>query len=321
MDALKGWILAAEAVRATCQNKPVFDRLIDLHRRRLREIEKRGSTTKRREGLIPTAELSRDVSNFMIGFGKIDVKDNAEVASSAGSGTLVTVDSIQGILTAAHVLDALPNSGHVAIILPAQSPAQFRRSVIDMGHTSKLRIGSADKNQDGPDLGVLRLAPNDAASLSAIASFYNITRWANEMIASGVNALKPHFVDAVCGIVHERTRLLAVDRGRRATSFDGVFVGGQTSIIRYVNDYDLVDFEVTDKPDFPLPQSFEGTSGGALWRFYYKVVNEQPSVISRRLYGVPFWQSLTADGRKILTCHGPKSVYENVVVAVTKEWG
>jgi hypothetical protein len=34
---------------------------------------------------------------------------------SAGSGTLVTVGKVQGILTAAHVLDVLPDDGAVAI--------------------------------------------------------------------------------------------------------------------------------------------------------------------------------------------------------------
>ena len=319
MDVLREWIAAAEAVRTTCQNKPAFDQLVARQKQRLADLEKLGSSPPERKVLIPTAELSRDVSNFTIGFGKIDVKNNAEIASSAGSGTLVTIGSIQGILTAAHVLDALPNEGEIAIILFSQSPAQFKRSVINMSHTSKLAIRSDnEQSRWGPDLGFLRLAPNDAASLSAVASFYNLTKHADEVLGSGANLLAPHFVDAVTGIVHERTKVLEPARGRQATCFEGIFVGGQSGVPEHVEDYDLVDFTVTNKPDFPLPASFEGTSGGALWRFFYDLKDEQPVILARRLLGVPFWQS-TANGNRILTCHGPQSVYSKLVAAVMKE--
>src|SRR5260370_23235923 len=95
------------------------------------------ATSDRQTVQIPTAEIGRHAANFTIGFGNLSVRDNVEYVESAGSGTLVTVGSLQGILTAAHVLDALPDDGAVAIILNSESSAHFRKV--------KKRIKKADK--------------------------------------------------------------------------------------------------------------------------------------------------------------------------------
>jgi hypothetical protein len=76
------------------------------------------ATSEQQQVLIPTAEIGQHAANFTIGFGKLSVRDNVEYVVSAGSGTLTTVGSIHGVLTAAHVLDAehernaLPDEGN-----------------------------------------------------------------------------------------------------------------------------------------------------------------------------------------------------------------
>jgi hypothetical protein len=62
---------------------------------------------------IPTAGIGNAVAPFTIGFVKLKVHDRVEDAVGAGSGTLVTVGKVSGILTAAHVLDNLPSQGEV----------------------------------------------------------------------------------------------------------------------------------------------------------------------------------------------------------------
>ena len=56
---------------------------------------------------IPTADISREISNYTIGLAILIVHDRVEDASLCGTGTLVSVGKVHGLLTAAHVLDAL----------------------------------------------------------------------------------------------------------------------------------------------------------------------------------------------------------------------
>ena len=49
-------------------------------------------------------KMSAEIANFIVGFVLIKVHDGIEAAYPAGSGTLVTIGSVGGVLTAAHVL-------------------------------------------------------------------------------------------------------------------------------------------------------------------------------------------------------------------------
>jgi hypothetical protein len=282
-------------------------------------IEPSGSSSSEpRKVLIPAAEISRYVANFTIGFGKLSVRNNVEYVESAGSGTLTKVGSIHGVLTAAHVLDAeheqnaLPDEGEVAIILSAESPSQFRRIKIDMKNAHKLIIPASKFSINGPDLAFLRISPDDAASIGAINSFYNLSRRVDDAPA-------PHSVDAIIGIIHERTKIIESDKGR-ATSFELLFCDGQSSAERDVDNYDLLDFTPSDATNCELPSNYEGVSGGGLWRAYFVMKDEEPAIVERRLVGVPWWQSPPSDGKRTLTCHGPKSIYGAMVAAIGEKW-
>jgi hypothetical protein len=56
---------------------------------------------------IPTAGASQAMAAYTIGSVKLEVHNRLEDAIGAGSGTLVSVGKVRGILTAAHVLDNL----------------------------------------------------------------------------------------------------------------------------------------------------------------------------------------------------------------------
>jgi hypothetical protein len=61
-----------------------------------------------------SADSAREIANFSVGLAKLIVRDKAEDAIPAGSGTLVTIGSVAGILTAAHVVKNLPDAGREA---------------------------------------------------------------------------------------------------------------------------------------------------------------------------------------------------------------
>jgi hypothetical protein len=65
---------------------------------------------------IPTEKIADEIANYMIGFAKLTVHNRVEDAVCAGSGTLAVVGRVYGVLTAAHVLDVLPEKGEVGLV-------------------------------------------------------------------------------------------------------------------------------------------------------------------------------------------------------------
>jgi hypothetical protein len=129
----------------------------------------------------------------------------------------------------------------------------------------------------------------------------------------------PDSLDVTVGVIDEKTTIFPVTGGRtQVTEFAAFFCAGKTvNSSEDSEGYDLIEFEVTDTSDFPLPISFEGTSGGSLWRFYLAMKDEKPTVVEKRLIGVPFYQTQSAAGKRLLICHGPRSIYDKLLRAVS----
>ncbi len=117
------------------------------------------------------------------------------------------------------------------------------------------------------------------------------------------------------------TDLPPEERGTREKGFHTLFGVGMVVGKRESNGFDLFDFEVTYEPGSVSPDSFEGMSGGALWRVYCtKDDDGQPSVAEKKVFGVAFHQSDISNQKRIITCHGPRSVYGPLIDAVREKW-
>src|SRR5882724_9897889 len=132
---------------------------------------------------VTVDRLSKEVSNYAVGFVKLSHRERVELADSAGSGTLVTVGSVHGILTAAHVLDTLPREESVGIVLCCDRVDQFRHLVITIYDADVLTV-RGERGIDGPDLGFLRLTEPDIGSLKALSSFYNLSKRREDVLAN-----------------------------------------------------------------------------------------------------------------------------------------
>ena len=272
-----------------------------------------------RKFLLSTEQISKDISYFTIGFATLSVQGNVEDAVCAGSGTLVTVGSMHGILTAAHVLDNLPTRGQVGLVTHADDPSRFQKQTITMEHTDSIVMRGKTFDQKGPDLAFLRLPQESIGWIAAKNSFYNLRKHRDDVLA-GKEPTKSH-VDLVTGMVHELTTKAPPGKPRvRLINFTAIFCGANLSALRYLSNYELHYFELTNDPGFALPQSFEGTSGGSAWRFYVTEKDGGIVVVERRLVGVPFYQALTDNGKREITCHGPKGVYGSFLDAIAARW-
>jgi hypothetical protein len=273
-----------------------------------------------REISISTAPFAAGIASFTVGFVKLHVHGLVEDAVGAGSGTLVSIGNVRGILTAAHVLEHLPSKGAVGIVEFLGETVHHRKRVIEMADTKKVIIGGEACAPHGPDLGFLRLPHESIGWLTGTNSFYDLKKRRND--AQERKPPAPHFMHAVAGLVQERTKDLPAQRpGERRKRFEAVFSDGDLVASDLKNGFDLVEFAPKKNPDTNPPNSYQGTSGGALWRIFFDIEQDQPRVAGCRLWGVPFYQSPPSDdGSRTLTCHAMSGVYGALMEEIVKTW-
>ena len=241
-----------------------------------------------------------------MGLLKLHVRDNAEDATAAGSGTLVTIGNMAGNIhiTAAHVIAHSPDQGEIALIRFPGRPAQLYRSKqLTWGTAEKLVIAFGDGDAQGPDLGFLRLPMLNVQNLAATNNFLNIgSRHGVEQSAHKGNA----HVDAVAGVVSEWTRdVPSLRPASRIKTFELLYCGGTSTFKYQPAAFDLCNFRPDFEPGKKPPASYGGVSGGGLWRTYF-VPDGNNQMIENRLVGVAFYERPSANGSLELICHGPR---------------
>ena len=142
------------------------------------------------------------VANFTVGFVKLSRSGGTPDARPAGSGTLVTVGSVFGILTAAHVLENLPDHGDVGVVRFTGKQAVSESFTLKMEHTNRLVISADEASAEGPDLGFLKLETPDIGVLQARQSFANLVKRSDIMSCSSE---PQEYIDGIAGLVAEWT--------------------------------------------------------------------------------------------------------------------
>ncbi len=269
--------------------------------------------------IIPTAGWSDVMAQYAVCFVQLVTTQAGEDAVVAGSGTFVQVGKVFGILTAAHVLEILPDNGPVGISQFSTGTVNYRKHTIEMSYAEKLLIGGSQNAPGGPDLGFLRLGANELGWLTALASFYNLGLHENDEKKSPP---APQKVTSIVGAIAERTKDLPPERpGEYRKGFEGIISDGNVMSEHQLEDFNLLEFIPKSYPDFELPGSYGGTSGGALWDVYFDIEEGTPKFVESRLSGVPFFQSAPAeDGRRTLICHSSRDVYGSLLAAMRIKW-
>ena len=83
--------------------------------------------------LEPTLKsVSAEITDFAVGFALLTTESDTPDAAPAGSGVLVTVGSVEGLLTAAHGLDNRPDHDGVGLVQCPRTPSGPSRMTINM---------------------------------------------------------------------------------------------------------------------------------------------------------------------------------------------
>ena len=260
-----------------------------------------------RIGNLPHAlndAIVQKLARYSVAFLRVENTTRGQEVDLLGSGTLVAVGNARAILTAHHVVQVLPRSGRLGILLERTREPH----TIDTQGLAFLEIARGTQDSLGPDLGAVVLAPPIASAIEAKKAFYNLDSCRNLLLHR-----PPDLRDGVWfvqGFLDEGTIVTQAPDGRAVTkafyNFSGVGgpeTGGQ------VGDYDYFEFPVSHTGRPVAPRSWGGMSGAGLWQVPLKRDRRELVYRTPLLSGVVFYQQLTTETVCGVKCHGRRSVY------------
>jgi hypothetical protein len=232
--------------------------------------------------------------------------DRRQRGQLIGSGTFVLIDGIAGILTAQHVTQLLDKSAQLGLILVEEEHS----FTIDVQHLTIVELTDRITPGNGPDLAFIQLPLARVLQIKPYRSFWNLSVDREAILTNP----PPHNAGVwfVCGVPDERTSIEPSTAGfGRIMSFNGFCGAGGPSSEYEKDNYDYFDFDVEYKDTEDIPTNFGGVSGGALWQVILRGPSPARLEPARYMFcGVPFYQSELRQRRRIIRCHGRKSIYD-----------
>lgn len=259
---------------------------------------------------VPTEKVAQAVAVHSIGLAIVE----SDMSIRAGSGTLVRVGNVYGLLTAAHVARAIKEYGKIGLApLTADLDPIRMKMEMEVKHASTIELGETD-SRDGPDLAFIRTPPDPTGWLNATLSFLNLDRERQEFEGAD-------HCFGVFGIVNSLTdREVEIDATTKGVRLGAVFSNGTIQAERKNGWYDTFEFTHTQYKDFALPESFKGTSGGSVWKIFFKHDGKKGVVVGQELWGVPYWQDDNDGGGKTLVCHGRAGIFGKLLQQIRDRW-
>jgi hypothetical protein len=253
------------------------------------------------------------VGRSTVGF----IRARDDPPSSLGSGTLIRFGNIFGVLSCAHVLEALQKEAEIGILCFPVRAAQIQTLRLPMDATDGIAIGSAPWDARGPDLAFLRLPAAMIGDIKRVATIANGDRHRQNILAGQPTPARRFC--AVAGVVDEWTKppiITPIASGIAATTpFEALINVGHL----FVDDESVDRFRLQPVPGegMTLPKSYKGMSGGGLWKFF--LGQHDFSIVQVRLIGVAYWEKPLGDELHILG-HGQTSIYETLFNAIRQKW-
>jgi len=259
--------------------------------------------------------ISKRLSHYLAGILRIEERETSEDVSLIGSGTLIQIDNVYGILTAHHVAKALSSKGEIGLVLSTQ----VNKPRLDLQTLRIIEVGRGDIPSEGPDLAVITLPQGPLGTIKALKSFYNLSFKRDKILTKPLpNDIGIWFL---CGFIDERT----IEK-RHTQGFDtlkGFYAQFSASGIEkeYTSqDYDYLKTVAHYKPERDLPMSFGGTSGGGLWQVpLLGSAKGELEIKEMILSGVAFYQSEKKNNMRKIKCHGRQSIYKTAYEFIKKE--
>lgn len=258
------------------------------------------------ELLVPHAR------RFTVGF----VLNDPPAPKVLGSGVLLAVGQVSGILTCAHVAEQYRQRTEVGLLRFSRDNVDQRQKLM-LGETTTLfikeNIGDPPwTNPNAIDLAFTQLPDRDVSTLKATCVFLSWDlNW--KKFKGGEPSHAAH-VDAVFGLVDEFSGQPLVGGGSVTTPMKGVLTPGHV----VSGDGGVLTLECMDYNIADLPKCFGGTSGGGLWRMYLNIAADGSyAEVQTRLCGVASFQR---DATHIV-CQGFERIERFLLPAIRRQFG
>lgn len=249
------------------------------------------------------------VRQFTIGF----VLTDPPAPKVLGSGVLLSVGNVSGILTCAHVADEYRLRTEIGLLrFSRDGILQMQKLMLEGTTTIVMATDDIGKNSNAFDLAFTRLPEQDVATLNATCAFLN-SDLNMKKFTSGEPSHSAH-VDAVFGLVDEFSGMPIAEGGYVTTPMQGVLTPGH--IKERKNGAMTLECMADNIPQ--LPKCFGGTSGGGLWRMYLNQGDDGSyKEVQTRLCGVASFQR---DATHIV-CQGIERLDQELIPAIRRQWG
>ncbi|MCK4856798.1 MAG: hypothetical protein KAT58_02405 [candidate division Zixibacteria bacterium] len=234
-----------------------------------------------------------------------------------GSGTLIQVGDVKGILTAQHVVasDQFAKSELIGLVFMAEG---VQRLTVKREYLQVVVVAKPVEVEEGPDLAVIIPPADKLGWLEAKGQFWNISRW-RQKLSSGFSEVDTG-IWYVCGFPNELTLPSEPDRGfHEVISFCNL--ASYTGVTREwtVGEYDYLELSVFYEENSKLPKSFGGVSGAGIWHIQLTELSNMGIAAEEPvLSGVAFFETPPENNERAIRCHGRRSVYDHVFVALTE---
>jgi hypothetical protein len=232
--------------------------------------------------------------------------------SPAGSGTLVSLGGVQGILTAEHVVrNFLKREAEPIGLIITNQVHSFGFSRDEWFDKQLLEIcvigepANRDKPGDGPDLAFIRiLDPVKLARIAAIKSFYPLD-------LRGFEAPAGHPLESIPMFIAGMPYDLCEEQSPDIIESKLLIAAAQISSKASRGNFDFLTVGLrADERPFPL--TYAGVSGGGLWYLPLCRDDSHPQQpfwhMNPVLAGVAFFE-IDRSPHVDLICHGPTSIY------------
>ena len=263
--------------------------------------------------------IARMLADYWVGFADLTRVDNIEDGSILGSGTLVTVGKLAGVVTARHVAEVLRklkarSGARAQIVRMSRKNGGHVRHELDLRQAEFVLSPGLD-GPNGPDLAFVVLSVENETTLKATNSFYPLDK---DLPSLKGNYPAPVQIDMALGVVAEWTTDLEVTAEGGKRNFTLIAFTGHSQNEREHEGYDLATLVPPPEADILLPKSFGGVSGGGVWRVFYKPDGSN-TVVDSRLIGTAFYE-LPTEGRTNLIHHGLRSLETKLIPLIRERW-
>jgi hypothetical protein len=257
---------------------------------------------------------SDKISYSSVGFLKFE--NNDREATPGGTGVFARLGKIRGIITAAHVLEHLPQVGRIGLVRFPGTASQLQNYRIEMLYTDQIMLWSKVEGS-APDLGFLLLPEIEASAIEARgAVFFNMGKPRDSAVSAPNHRMAQTY--AIVGVVAEWAEDVLVAPKAKKKIIGGLFGAAKITKEFKENNVDLVEIEIDYSSSPRIPKSYEGVSGGALWELHAELDGTKVLSVGKRLYGIDFRQSKEADHHYIVS-NGP-SALESLKATICKKW-